>query len=253
MRRFLQLSANAIVPKARILESINTTQGRRIPIGQATVFTSAPLNKYSNRDKDHSNKEMKRRASFGQKVTNEIRDFADKVLLGQKRQRAGEGQKRSRAKPLSSPSSGHNNDNTTRQPKAIRRDAEFVSNQQSYRTRSANKSGESAKEADRQSAHKSSGSSSVRHEKQSRRFVMDLGDGNVARIDYRPLGNNHLELYHTEVPAGLRNRGIGKALAHGALECASRDNLKLKVTCEYLADYVKRFAEDKYKRLIDNN
>ena len=92
---------------------------------------------------------------------------------------------------------------------------------------------------------------SVQHDKRRKRFSLDLGDGQLARIDYRKLADGKLELFHTEVPAALRGRGVGRALARGALEHAASANLRLKVTCDYLLDYVKRFADDKHKQLVD--
>jgi predicted GNAT family acetyltransferase len=91
----------------------------------------------------------------------------------------------------------------------------------------------------------------VRHDKKAKQFVLDLGNNQVARIDYKQIDKGRIELYHTEVPEELRGKGIGKALTKGALESASRENLRLKVTCEYLQDYLKRFADDKYRKLVD--
>jgi predicted GNAT family acetyltransferase len=91
----------------------------------------------------------------------------------------------------------------------------------------------------------------VRHDRGTRQFLLDLDGNKVARIDYRHLGKDCIELYHTEVPEELRGKGIGKALAEGALECALGANLKLKVTCCYLQDYLTRFADDKYKKLAE--
>lgn len=116
--------------------------------------------------------------------------------------------------------------------------------------------------------HRAGGS--VRHDKQGSRFILDLGNNQVARIDYRPVqgrqtnkfnlsgGGRHghednqpvIELYHTEVPDELRGQGIGKQLARGALECASGANMRLKITCDYLRDYVHRFASPAEKKLI---
>lgn len=90
----------------------------------------------------------------------------------------------------------------------------------------------------------------VKHDKGSHRYILDLGSNQTARIDYKPIGKNLIELCHTEVPEDLRGRGIGKSLAKGALESASKSNLKLKVTCEYLQDYMRRFADEKYRGLL---
>jgi predicted GNAT family acetyltransferase len=117
-----------------------------------------------------------------------------------------------------------------------------------------NVTGQKMKSGDRSSSrqpdnHRATGP--VRHDKKAKQFVLDLGDNQIARIEYRQLGNGRLELYHTEVPESLRGKGIGKALAKGAFETAARSNLKLKVTCAYLQDYLKRFADDQYKKLVE--
>lgn len=81
--------------------------------------------------------------------------------------------------------------------------------------------------------------------------MLELGDGQVARIDYEPAGKGRIEMYHTEVPVELRGLGIGKILAKGAFDCAERENLRLKVTCSYLEDYLERFGGEGHKQLID--
>jgi len=91
---------------------------------------------------------------------------------------------------------------------------------------------------------------SVKHEPASTRFTMDLGGNQIARIDYKPIGKNKIELYHTEVPSELRGRGIGKALAKGTLEHASNDSIKVKLTCSYLVNYMDKCADPKYKKLL---
>lgn len=91
----------------------------------------------------------------------------------------------------------------------------------------------------------------VRHDKKSKQFLLDLGDHQVARIEYRQIGKNLIELQHTEVPEALRGKGIGRALAKGALEKASQANLRLKVTCGFLRHYLDRYADEKYRKLVD--
>lgn len=102
---------------------------------------------------------------------------------------------------------------------------------------------------------KSLGAGRVKHDKNGHKFILDLGDGQVARIDYRLMesdGHKTIEMYHTEVPEELRGRGIGKALARGALEQARKANMRCKLTCSYLVDYLNRFAsDDERKSVID--
>lgn len=92
---------------------------------------------------------------------------------------------------------------------------------------------------------------SVRQDKAANKFILDLGNNQEARIDYRPIGKNKLELYHSEVPSELRGRGIGKALARGAFELAANNKTKLRLTCSYLEDYMEKFGEPEFKRLVE--
>lgn len=100
------------------------------------------------------------------------------------------------------------------------------------------------------STEKTKSCSSVKHQKASHKFTLDLGKNQTARIDYRNIGPKKIEMYHTEVPEELRGRGIGKALAKGALECAGSNDMKVKVTCEYLINFVNKHAEPKHKKLV---
>lgn len=94
---------------------------------------------------------------------------------------------------------------------------------------------------------------SVEHDKEKNRFTMDLGNKQVARIDYKSIGQNLVEMYHSEVPQELRGRGIGKALAKGAFEQALKNNMRVKLTCSYLINYLEKFADPKYKSIVDNS
>lgn len=111
----------------------------------------------------------------------------------------------------------------------------------------------------------SSGHNSVKHDKSHHRFTLELEDNQLAHIDYRTLspasksgGKNCkvFELYHSEVPKELRGKGIGKALARGTFEhLASRqqhnnDDVKIKLTCSYLIDYMNKHADPKFKKLL---
>lgn len=93
--------------------------------------------------------------------------------------------------------------------------------------------------------------SSVRHEKTNKRFVLDLGHGREARIDYKSVGRNKIDMYHTEVPVEMRGRGIGRVLAKGALDQAATNNTKVKLTCSYLVNYVEKFADDNTKKRVE--
>lgn len=94
--------------------------------------------------------------------------------------------------------------------------------------------------------------SGVKHDKANCRFVMDLGNNMSARIDYKPIGRNKIDMYHSEVPSELRGRGIGKALARASIMHASQDKLKVKLTCSYLINYLDSCPdEDGLKKMVE--
>lgn len=90
----------------------------------------------------------------------------------------------------------------------------------------------------------------VQHEPARSRFVMDLGNNRQARIDYRKEGGDCVNLYHTEVPVDMRGQGLARHLAQGALDQLEKDGLKVKLSCSYLQDYVRKFAQNRYSNLI---
>ena len=59
-----------------------------------------------------------------------------------------------------------------------------------------------------------------------------------------------IDMYHTEVPEELRGQGIGQALARGALQRAQEANMRCKLTCSYLVNYLEKFAGDHERNLI---
>lgn len=95
------------------------------------------------------------------------------------------------------------------------------------------------------------------HEKELNRFTLNLRNNQKARIDYRILQRRSpdqgqpvvIELYHSEVPEQLRGRGIGKALASGALDCIESNKWRVVVTCSYLNEYMNEHAKEAHKRL----
>lgn len=94
---------------------------------------------------------------------------------------------------------------------------------------------------------------SVKHDKEKNRFTLDLGNKQEARVDYRSIGKDSVEMYHSEVPQELRGLGIGKALAKGAIEQALKNNMKVKLTCSYLINFLEKFADPKLKSIVENN
>jgi hypothetical protein len=73
------------------------------------------------------------------------------------------------------------------------------------------------------------------------RFELDV-DGWTAIAEYRRMGNAILFI-HTEVPDALQHRGVGSALARGALESASERGLEVVPLCPFMASYIRSHAE----------
>jgi len=59
-------------------------------------------------------------------------------------------------------------------------------------------------------------------------------------------------MYTTVVPTSLGGKGVAKLLATAAFAWAVENNLEMKLTCWYLAGYLKRNPrEDVIKLLLD--
>lgn len=67
-------------------------------------------------------------------------------------------------------------------------------------------------------------------------------DGQVASLEYTLTGRV-LGLLHTDVPDTLRGTGIASSLAKVALDWAREHNLKVDVTCPFVAGYLKTHPE----------
>ena len=73
------------------------------------------------------------------------------------------------------------------------------------------------------------------------RYEIAIGD-QVAYLDYRRR-EDHIVLVHTEVPASLRNRGLGTVLAKHALDEARRTGLQVIVKCPFISSWLSRHHE----------
>jgi hypothetical protein len=83
--------------------------------------------------------------------------------------------------------------------------------------------------------------SEVRDNTERHRFELDL-DGHTAFSNYRREGSQ-ITIMHTEVPKELNGRGIGSKLAHGLLEIARAQGLKVKPLCPFVASYMDKHPE----------
>jgi uncharacterized protein len=81
----------------------------------------------------------------------------------------------------------------------------------------------------------------VRNNAELHRFELDA-DGHMAVAYYR-LSPGIITFTHTEVPTELSGRGIGSALARGALEIARAQGLKVEAQCPFIGAFIGKHAE----------
>jgi predicted GNAT family acetyltransferase len=81
----------------------------------------------------------------------------------------------------------------------------------------------------------------IRDNAQLHRFEMEV-DGHVAFIRYRREAGR-IVLIHTEVPAELGARGIGKKLVQGTLDLIRTRGEKIEPVCPFVAAWLKRHPE----------
>ena len=67
-------------------------------------------------------------------------------------------------------------------------------------------------------------------------------DGHTAFAEYR-LGPGTITFAHTSVPQELSGRGIGSALARGALEAVQQRGLRVVAQCPFIAGYIQKHPD----------
>jgi predicted GNAT family acetyltransferase len=72
--------------------------------------------------------------------------------------------------------------------------------------------------------------------------------GEIAYLESEVDSDGWITLWHTEVPAALRGRGIAAVLVKTALEYARENKLKVDVICPIVADYIHKNPE--FKSLV---
>ena len=75
-----------------------------------------------------------------------------------------------------------------------------------------------------------------------KRYELDLGDGDMALLEYVP-GKGLIVLTHTEVPPKYEGQGIGKELVQAALEDIRRKELLVVPQCPFVGAYIRRHPE----------
>ncbi len=83
--------------------------------------------------------------------------------------------------------------------------------------------------------------SAVTDNTERQRFELDV-DGHTSFINYRRHGNV-ITMTHAEVPPALNGRGIGSALAKGALDIVRTRQQTVLPLCPFISTYIKRHPE----------
>jgi uncharacterized protein len=81
----------------------------------------------------------------------------------------------------------------------------------------------------------------VRNNTALHRFELDA-DGHTA-VAYYQLSPGVITFTHTEVPQELAGRGVGSALARGALEIVRSQGLKVVAKCPFVGAFVGKHPE----------
>jgi predicted GNAT family acetyltransferase len=81
----------------------------------------------------------------------------------------------------------------------------------------------------------------VRNNTELHRFELDA-DGHMAVAYYR-LSPGVITFTHTEVPNELSGRGVGSALARGALDIVRAEGLKVVAQCPFISAFMGKHPE----------
>jgi uncharacterized protein len=73
------------------------------------------------------------------------------------------------------------------------------------------------------------------------RYELEV-EGHTAIAEYQ-LTSDTITFVHTDVPKELSGRGIGSALAQGALEAVRRRGLRVVAECPFVAGYIGKHPE----------
>ncbi len=84
------------------------------------------------------------------------------------------------------------------------------------------------------------------------RFVVDLGDGDEAYLDYEEREDGVLDYASTFVPEEHRGRGIAEQLVVTALEWASETDREVVASCPYV-NHVVEDVHPRFRSLLAPN
>ncbi|XP_062549361.1 protein NATD1-like [Armigeres subalbatus] len=83
----------------------------------------------------------------------------------------------------------------------------------------------------------SSSALTVQHDPANSEFAIHL-HGSKAFVSYtHDRQNNKISIDHTDVPEVFQGKGVGKKLVEAALQHAIKENLKVKIVCDFALKY----------------
>jgi predicted GNAT family acetyltransferase len=84
----------------------------------------------------------------------------------------------------------------------------------------------------------------VQHDPEHSRFLLPLPAGD-AQLVYAMVGDDVLNLQHTEVPPSAKGQGVGDALVRHALAYARERGLRVMATCPYVQAWLRRHPNER--------
>merc|ERR1719250_534934 len=84
----------------------------------------------------------------------------------------------------------------------------------------------------------------VLHSASDLEFSINFPSHAPAYLKYRYITPTSVNMYTTMVPSTLEGKGVAKLLANAAFDWAVENKLEMKLTCWYLAGYLKRNPRD---------
>lgn len=91
----------------------------------------------------------------------------------------------------------------------------------------------------------------VHHDVDKNTFLLGVDGGNDhAELVYNWISDDVIDFHHTGVPDKLQGKGIAKILAKAGLDFAVQKNLKVILSCTYMAKYVADNPKPEYTKLL---
>ncbi|KAF6206422.1 hypothetical protein GE061_017655 [Apolygus lucorum] len=88
----------------------------------------------------------------------------------------------------------------------------------------------------------------IDHDAENRRFNMTL-PSDTAYVEYFQ-ANGFVNLHHIYVPPRYRTLGIGQDLAREVLEYCAENNIKVLLSCPYLATFYQQHPYPHFKKIV---